>query len=167
MQTIWEPFTDENCPSLKGKPRIFFVTACQGEDKDEGYGVPLERSRRRNMEEDTKPFRTKKYMPFEGVKIDRNKIMPQKDFLIVYSTFPGCLSYRDTIKGTWFIESLCNVLDNKKHELDINQILTEVSRTVAIEYEATEKALKQMPCIVSMLTKLLVFPKKKTLTNGF
>lgn len=168
LQTIWEFFTDEKCPSLKNKPRIFFVTACQGENSDEGYGVPLEYSRRRTLGNDIIPFSSTKYIPFASVKIEEDKILPQKDFLIVYSTFPGCLSYRDTLKGTWFIEALCKVLDKRKHEMDINHILTEVNRTVAIDYETYPDALKQMPCICSMLRKRLVFPKKmKPVTNGF
>jgi len=30
FSAVWEPFIDENCLSLKGKPRLFFVQACRG-----------------------------------------------------------------------------------------------------------------------------------------
>lgn len=168
LQTIWEHFTDEKCPSLVNKPRIFLIQACQGKDSDEGFGVPMERCRRRAPGRDIIPFSTTKYKPFDAVQIDKKKTLPQKDFLIVYSTMPGFLSYRDTEAGTWFIESLCNVLNTNKHELDLFQMLTLVNQRVAIDYQS-DAANKQMPCIVSMLTKLVMFPKKKkpVVTNGF
>lgn len=36
LQQILEYFTDERCPTLKGKPRIFLIQACQGEKVDDG-----------------------------------------------------------------------------------------------------------------------------------
>ena len=33
---LWSYFTDENCPTLKGKPKIFFIQACQGNKLDSG-----------------------------------------------------------------------------------------------------------------------------------
>lgn len=166
LQMIWEQFTDENCPSLANKPRIFLVTACQGNDHHASYGTNNDSYRQRAHSRDTTPFSTTKYKPFDAVQIDKKKTLPQKDFLIVYSTMPGYLSYRDTEMGTWYIESFCKVLNTKKHELDLFQILTLINQKVAIDYES-DAVHKQMPCIVSMLTKLIVFPKKKPVTNGF
>lgn len=34
---LWNTFTAEKCPSLAGKPKMFFINACRGEQKD--YGV--------------------------------------------------------------------------------------------------------------------------------
>lgn len=167
LQMIWEHFTDEKCPSLKNKPRIFLIQACQGDNSDVGFGVPVESSRRRKPGSDIIPFSTAKYKPFDSVEINRTKTLPQKDFVVVYSTMPGFYSYRDTCNGTWFVESLCNVLDKNKHELEFNQLMTLVIRTIATDYETDGVGLKQIPCVVSMLTKLLVFPKKKHVTNGF
>lgn len=174
LQTIWEHFTDEKCPSLANKPKIFLVQACQGKGSDEGSWIHNDDSgpsphyssiyRRRAPGRDSNPFATT-CKPFESVQLDKKK-RPQKDFLIVYSTMPGHVSYRDTENGTWFIESLCRVLNENKHEMDLFQMLTLVNLKVAVDYQS-EDAYKQMPCIVSMLTKLIVFPKKKPLTNGF
>ncbi|XP_055299281.1 caspase-1-like [Sitodiplosis mosellana] len=169
LQKIWEHFTDDKCPSLANKPKIFLIQACQGKATDEGYGVSTQNYssiyRRRAPGQDSNPFSTTKYKTFESVQLDKKK-RPQKDYLIVYSTMPGHVSYRDTENGTWFIESLCKVLNEKKHELDLFQMLTLVNQKVAVDYQS-EDAYKQMPCIVSMLTKLIMFPKKKPLTNGF
>lgn len=34
---LWNTFTAEKCPSLGGKPKMFFINACRGDLKD--YGV--------------------------------------------------------------------------------------------------------------------------------
>lgn len=37
--TIFEMFNDENCPTLKNKPKLFFIQACRGEHQDAGSEV--------------------------------------------------------------------------------------------------------------------------------
>ncbi|KAK3593301.1 hypothetical protein CHS0354_031360 [Potamilus streckersoni] len=36
---ILEMFSDENCPSLKGKPKLFFIQACRGANTDSGVEI--------------------------------------------------------------------------------------------------------------------------------
>lgn len=162
LHTIWENFTDENCPSLANKPRIILIAACQGTETDEGYGVPIQNYRRIRAHGDVTPFSSTKYKPFDAVQIDKKKNLPQKDFLVIFSSKLDYFSYRDTVDGTWFIQSFCEVLNEKKHESDFNQILTLVNQKVAIDYQSGAEAAKQMPCVFSMLTKLLLFPKKES-----
>ena len=38
------------------------------------------------------------------------KIPSHADFLIAYSTIPGFYSWRNTTAGSWFIQSVCHVL---------------------------------------------------------
>jgi caspase-like apoptosis-related cysteine protease len=33
---LWERFTDDKCPTLVGKPKLFFIQACQGDRFDRG-----------------------------------------------------------------------------------------------------------------------------------
>lgn len=171
LQMIWEQFTDERCPTLKKKPRIFLIAACQGDGTDEGFQIKQPsmsyNAKGRRIESDIGLFRAAKYIPHEKVKLDRSRTLPQKDFLVVYSSVSGFYSYRDTESGTWFIDALCDVLDNRTEHLDLYNILTLINRKVANDYESKDRAaLKQMPCIVTMLTKLVLFNRKKPITNG-
>lgn len=36
---LWEQFTAENCPTLAGKPKLFFIQACRGDRVDLGTRV--------------------------------------------------------------------------------------------------------------------------------
>lgn len=167
LQMIWENFTDDKCPSLRNKPRIFFIQACQGEDFDTGHPFPIVQNGR-SIEKDVSGFQSTKHMPFEPVQLDRRVTLPQKDFLVVYSSMSGYYSYRDTVKGSWFVEALCKVLNERTDDLDIFGIVTLINQTVAYNYDSgDENAYKQMPCVVSMLTKLILFKKKGIIANGY
>lgn len=174
LQTIWEQFTDERCPTLKNKPRVFLISACQGDSTDVGlevedsYNSSVYYSPSRRLERDISGFPSAKHVPcVEKVQLDRSKTLPQKDFIVVYSSASGFYSYRDTEKGTWFIDAFCSVLDNSRGDIDLYNVLTMINREVALEYESTtEGKHKQIPCIVSMLTKLIRFKKNEPLKNG-
>ena len=77
----------------------------------------------------------------------------------------GYVSWRDERGGSWFIRSLCRVFEKDGSRLDIMALLTKVSRLVAYEYESStdEEEMnqkKQVPSIVSMLTKRLYLRRK-------
>lgn len=84
LESIWSYFTANNCPSLAGKPKLFFIQACQGDRLD--GGVILSRT-----ETDSSDNQSMAY-----------KIPVHADFLIAYSTIPGNLnhSFYKTIQRT-------------------------------------------------------------------
>lgn len=147
----------------------FLHQACRGSEFDDGIqtdsGPPND-----TMETDANP---------------RHKIPVEADFLFAYSTVPGrhefysreidaattnashagfsgYYSWRNPGRGSWFVQALCNVLSEFGKQLEIMQILTRVNYMVATSFESwsedprfSEK--KQIPCVVSMLTKELYF----------
>ncbi|KAF4091407.1 hypothetical protein AMELA_G00036550 [Ameiurus melas] len=134
-------FRGDRCLSLVGKPKLFIIQACRGTDLDPG-------------------IETDSVSESEGT----HRIPVEADFLYAYSTAPGYYAWRNTANGSWFISSLCEMLTKYGRELEIMQLMTRVNRKVALEFQScstipgfSEK--KQIPCIVSMLTKDLYFPK--------
>ncbi|KAH3748363.1 hypothetical protein DPMN_182807, partial [Dreissena polymorpha] len=118
LKELTSCFQTNRCPTLAGKPKLFFLQACQGRDKMEAGEVP-----ERDAPE-----------PFNDVEVDtlpREMLPNEADFLLGYATVPGYVSFRSRNQGSWYIRKLCEYLGkyaNKHHLLDI---LTEVNREVA------------------------------------
>ncbi|XP_029291766.1 caspase-3a [Cottoperca gobio] len=130
-------FRGDRCKSLVGKPKLFFIQACRGTDLDAG------------IEADS---------PEDGT----TKIPVEADFLYAFSTAPGYYSWRNTMTGSWFMQSLCDMISKYGKELELQHIMTRVNHKVAVEFESVSyspgfNARKQIPCIVSMLTKEMYF----------
>ncbi|XP_052903201.1 caspase-1-like [Anopheles moucheti] len=150
---LWEPFIGDACPSLLGKPKLFFIQACRGRKLDAG-------SRIKRMVAEVLPLPVAAPVPIHYV------IPTMADLLVMYSTCDGYYAWRNTDNGSWFIQSLSLELVVKAHRQELLHILTGVSRRVAYQYQSDVPgnknldAMKQMPCIKSMLTKLLYFPSQ-------
>ncbi|XP_041977640.1 caspase-1-like [Aricia agestis] len=146
-ENLWHYFTANNCPTLAGKPKLFFIQACQGDQLDAGT---------------TLVNRTET----DGSSSMSYRIPNHADFLIAFSTVPGYYSWRNTTKGSWFMQALCEELRYSGTERDILTLLTFVCQRVALDFESNTPDMmlmhqqKQVPCITSMLTRLLVFKKK-------
>lgn len=64
--------------------------------------------------------------------------------------------------GSWFIQSLCDMISKHGKQLELQHIMTRVNHKVAVEFESVSNSpgfdkKKQIPCIVSMLTKEVYF----------
>lgn len=144
--SIWTHFTSDKCPSLAGKPKMFFIQACQGDKLDPGVMLK-ERTETDHGSDGT--FRIPSYA----------------DFLIAYSTIPGFYSWRNTTRGSWFMQALCAELKENGTRYDLLTLLTFVCQRVALDYESNTPdnvimhQQKQIPCITSMLTRLVLFTK--------
>ncbi|XP_041119727.1 caspase-8-like [Polyodon spathula] len=142
ISEITKPFSGKNCHHLIGKPKVFFIQACQG--KEEQSSVPIEAdSYTPEIEEDA--------MVLDSIPEDA-------DFLVGMATVENYVSYRDTSKGTWYIQSLCqSLLDLVPRREDLLAILTKVNMAVS---QKTDKLRikKQIPQPAFSLRKKLVFP---------
>lgn len=147
LDNIWSPFVANRCPTLAGKPKLFFIQACQGDQLDGGVSMV---SNRTETDSGGSSY----------------KIPTHADFLIAYSTIPGFYSWRNTTKGSWFMQSLCAELANNGKNYDILTLLTFVCQRVALDFESNTPDCemmhqqKQIPCITTMLTRLLRFHDK-------
>ncbi|XP_064551444.1 caspase-like [Drosophila montana] len=154
VESILSPFTAERCPSLAGKPKLFIIQACQGVLRDPGCHI----NRPESSERDNESFIS-------------YRIPLPADFLIASSTIPGYCSWRNTVEGSWFIQSLCKELDSFGKTRDVLTQMTFVAQRVAVNYESFDEfnprldGRKQISSTMSTLTRILFFRDKNDTSN--
>ena len=81
----------------------------------------------------------------------------EADYLLAYATIPGYVSWRNNQNGSWFVSALVSVFMEMADKVHLLDMLTEVNRRVAEEFESTSGKRKQVPEPVSRLRKRLYF----------
>ncbi|XP_075155939.1 caspase-8-like [Haematobia irritans] len=117
--------------SLKGKPKLLIVQACQ---------------------KDTAPLNTSVSNGYKSFEPD-----VYADMLTAMSSIAGTEALRHTITGSWFIESLCKFIEkwsDRKHMVDI---LTIVTADVA---KRRDKNDYMLPIMTSTLRKDFFLPPR-------
>ncbi|XP_061059881.1 caspase-8 isoform X1 [Eubalaena glacialis] len=138
-------FTGSKCPSLLGKPKIFFIQACQGDNYQRGIAV------------ETDSEQQEAYLEMDS-SLQKRYIPDEADFLLGMATVNNCVSYRSTMEGTWYIQSLCQSLRERcPRGEDILTILTKVNFEVSNKDDKKNMG-KQMPQPTFTLRKKLFFP---------
>nr|AHH30803.1 caspase 8 [Oplegnathus fasciatus] len=148
LREVTQPFTSGRAPTLAGKPKLFFIQACQGSDYQRG-SMPcpprprLEEDRESSLEEDAGPVRG-------------DTVPWGADFLLGMATVPECKSFRNTVTGSIYIQELCTQLMRSAQSLEKDDILTVLTR---VNREVSKRdclTYKQMPEPKYTLTKKLV-----------
>lgn len=103
LRQLTHPFTSGQAPTLAGKPKMFFIQACQGNGYQRG-AVPCpprprqEGERNESLEEDAGP-------------VNGETVPSDADFLLGMATVPECKSFRHTTAGSIYIQELCRQLE--------------------------------------------------------
>uniref|UniRef100_A0A8B9NRD3 Caspase-8 n=1 Tax=Apteryx owenii TaxID=8824 RepID=A0A8B9NRD3_APTOW len=145
IQELTTSFTGRNCRSLAGKPKVFFVQACQGDARQKGVNIEVDSGEQDSSVETDGRFQL-------------DCIPSEADFLLGMATLQDYVSYRSPSQGTWYIQSLCQHLENScPRGEDILTILTAVNQEVSRKIDK-QNAGKQMPQPSFTLRKKLIFP---------
>lgn len=138
----------QRCQSLAGKPKVFFIQACQGNKQQRA--VHIQSDSVQDSESDASIMAS---LPITT------------DFLIGMATVEDYESYRHTSDGSIYMQSLCKHLEKLcPREFDLMTILTEVNKEVATK---VLNRCKQMPEIRTTLRKKLIFPVPLKKPDGF
>ncbi|XP_070544401.1 caspase-7-like [Ptychodera flava] len=145
VEELTKYFRGDRCEALVGKPKLFFLQACRGNEFDDGVLL--------KAADQTDAAPVAQRLPVEA------------DFLICYSTVPGYYSWRNPKNGSWFVQAICQVFDRHGQSMDVLRMMTRVSKMVAYSFESSTYNIKmhqkkQIPCTVSMLTKDFYFTPK-------
>ncbi|XP_035683165.1 caspase-1-B-like [Branchiostoma floridae] len=111
---IVSTFNGKRCPSLIGKPKLFFIQACQG-DKHQS-------SDRANANSDASPSSILAYLSTEA------------DFFLALATVPGYAAYRGE-DGAHFVNVLARVLKEHGKSQDLMSMMATASKELNEKYE--------------------------------
>ncbi|XP_044158711.1 caspase-8-like [Bufo gargarizans] len=144
IREVTSYFSIGNCSTLAGKPKLFFIQACQGKRPQGSHSIEADAV---SAVEERKVTIT---------------VPTDADLLVGMSTVDGYYSFRHPRKGTWYIQALCaNLTKMVPKGEDILSILTKVNKDVSeMEYFKDGRTnMKQMPQPTYTLRQKLVFPK--------
>ncbi|XP_073426487.1 caspase-9-like isoform X2 [Dendrobates tinctorius] len=157
VERIVNYFNGSNCPGLRGKPKLFFIQACGGEEKDRGCTVDLGDSGDQLLYSHTNSLQSdatavppdKK----DADETDAQAILPTtSDILVSYSSYPGFVSWRETRSGSWYVENLDDILAQCSGTFDLQSMLVMVADRVAVK-----GTYKQIPVYFNSLRKRFFF----------
>lgn len=154
IEQLVAPMKGNRCKTLAGKPKIFFIQACRGNELDDGVDMEVADAIGEGPEEMEVEYSVIRRIPAEA------------DFLMAYSCVSKFYAWRNMEEGSWFIQALCEVLQKNWKRMDLLSMMTRVCRKVAIEFQSSAgredmSGKKQVPCITSMLTRDVYFSPKK------
>ncbi|XP_049342419.1 caspase-9 isoform X2 [Astyanax mexicanus] len=165
VQIITNYLNGQNCSSLQGKPKVFFIQACGGDQRDIGFEVSPDEVQPLAGGIDDQPDAIPTSSSSDSLslsdEIDARATLPTpSDILVSYSTFPGYVSWRDTLTGSWYVETLDRVLEENAATDDLVTMLMMVNNEVS---QISAKGLyKQMPGSFNFLRKHLYFQAPAT-----
>lgn len=153
IKDLTSTFQANRCPSLAGKPKLFFLQACQGRDKMQGGEI---------QQDGPVPVPITSEDAGHNLGIDndgRKEMIPNEaDFLLGYATVPGYVSFRSRNHGSWYIRKLCELLEKYSNNYDLMTILVEVNNEVAAANANMDGGLyKQIPAPLVTLRKRIFF----------
>ncbi|KAK9539326.1 hypothetical protein VZT92_004437 [Zoarces viviparus] len=148
LKELTQPFTSGGAPTLAGKPKLFFIQACQGSGYQRGaQPCPLrprqDEAVRESVEEDAGPV-SGETVPWEA------------DVLLGMATVPECKSFRNVNTGSIYIQELCRQLRRSAESSEKDNILTVLTRVNREVGKGEYLTYKQMPQPKYTLTKNLV-----------
>lgn len=138
LDDIYEKFNNSNCPSLQGKPKLFFVQTCRGRKSDTGtaeYVAPdmadvgriPANSGSEPCAQDAPPRRVPSY----------------SDMYICYASVPGYESHRNITTGTWFLSAVYKVFSQHACTMHLEELMHLVNDEVISRF--TRYGYRQTP----------------------
>ena len=159
---VVEQLSAEKCPSLAGKPKMVFVQACQGGNTDSGTSVKLRSPTKKQDFSDA--LVVEQQTVYKHVKIPS-----YADIFVFKASYNGYRCFRND-EGSWFMQTLCRVIDESSADMDLFSIALKVTAFVSMEKESCSEdkkihEKKQVPKMQSTLMRKIYLKEPITHTR--
>ncbi|XP_029602328.1 caspase-14 isoform X1 [Salmo trutta] len=148
VKDIIEPFGDELCPKMKGKPKVFIIDACRGPRKD--LGVPLDSAADTTTSEEDEKTRTYR----------SSRVPPCiNDMLVAYSSMTDYVSLMSDL-GSHMIVNIGEVFGSATEEEHVYDLLVKANAKMVMRSSSGDTTKKVVMTIESTLKRLLYLGRK-------
>ncbi|XP_013404384.1 uncharacterized protein LOC106169468 [Lingula anatina] len=154
-------FTTDSCPALAGKPKMFFIQACQGTKKDSrvaGGSVPLTMRQDGGQSDSVRARCNESESKFGATMCD---------IAVATATTPDYVSWRNKENGSWFINAIVRVFSEEARSKHFLELLTSVNSWVASMKTQGQGQYQQVSSMETMsFTKRFYFWPRLCIVNG-
>lgn len=147
---VYQLFSNENCPSLQGKPKLFFVQSSRGGKLDGGVG-----SMGLDATNDYSVMARLACGPLAGGECRRTS---WSDMFIAYATVPGYMALKNRVTGSWFLSAVYTVFSEHACTLHLEKLMRLVQNRVL--QRSSHDGARQTACVelVGWVKKLYFNP---------
>jgi hypothetical protein len=159
--TILSIFSDVECPQLKGKPKLYFFQACQGNMESSGLQVG-----------DALDVSMQTGLPMDDTTDDDNQAADQvvgcymeddissfPDIMMGFASCTGYAAWKNEY-GSWYIRALIYVLAHYAHKDDILTMMTKVGNIVSeLRTNHPKQRIQQPETRDTLSDKLYLLPR--------
>ncbi|XP_071261127.1 caspase-14-like isoform X2 [Salvelinus alpinus] len=154
VKDIIEPFGDELCPKMKGKPKVFIIDACRGPEVDPGVLLDsAAKSKPSKKAQSTRTYRSSRVPPCIN------------DMLVAYSSMTDYVSLMSDL-GSFMIVDIGEVFHSATEKEHVYDLLVKANEKMVMRTTTfLVEVVKVVMTIESTLKKLL-YLGCKTATNS-
>ncbi|KAH8315922.1 hypothetical protein KR074_001639 [Drosophila pseudoananassae] len=129
-QIIKNHFQAHISPNLVNKPKVLIFPFCRGDQLDLGQPINLYDSM---AHQENSMFMPEEHpmVETEGMPSINGNVATFKDTLVCHANTGGYMTLRDTLSGSWYIQTFCRMMADHAHNLNLEEILKITSASVS------------------------------------
>ncbi|XP_077550771.1 caspase-3-like [Haemaphysalis longicornis] len=116
LNDVCEEFSNVNCQALQGKPKLFFIQACQGRMTDTGHPILMDKP------DTAYSIRIAPHYASE------DRTPSWSDIFLAEATIPDHTAQRNAINGSWFVKAVYEVFWNNAYNTHLVDMMELVGK---------------------------------------